>query len=696
MWSNQSIVWLNGSVNDPTITSIKREIQTSETTLLSDDFDDGSGWTTELLDMEQPWWYYPDQLWHIEDGVGIGNSKAWWYGKNDTGTYDTPEQPNAGVLKSPEINIGEGTTLSFWTMWDTEWGPDWDHKLVVVYYEGQKDIIGMVVDPPPEWEWNPPTEEDIASLIDSFKFTLQNYYGPLGYNVGDPNGLFQVAFIDKLVWEQVEFDLGAYAGKTATIGFLFNTGDEYGNDFQGWYIDDVEVVGAGTAGVFINVTNQMFNITIELVEGLNTIKLGADNGYLQNETSVNVTLDTISPVIDFIDKTEYTNQTVYNITWFVQDSNLDKAELYLNNELIQKKTSSGSYYTKRALNESTNTLKLIAVDLAGNTNSTQMNITLDTTPPTIEVMSVVYPTGVVSARPGDEAVIRVNATDTGVGIDVVYLIPPGGGGPEGNETEEPMPMLESEEFYKLMWDIEDATHFAPMEIPTDVAILTGNYTFNITAYDRAGNSVTTSVNVSITQTLSAFNLKFMPGWNLISLPLIPDNGNVSVMFGNVSEIESIWSYDANTSSWSVYSPGPAPDNLTDVETGKGYWVLTNSSAFQTITIPDAPLPPVAVPVKVNYTGVYLQPGQVPPSYDVYPGWNLIGFHSEVNMSVSEYLSGLTYPERIWTSVIGYDNYVDFKNNKVADGVFDRLQPSDYMKLGNGYWLYVKQAGEITP
>jgi len=70
---------------------------------------------------------------------------------------------------------------------------------------------------------------------------------------------------------------------------------------------------------------------------------------------------------------------------------------------------------------------------------------------------------------------------------------------------------------------------------------------------------------------------------------------------------------------------------------------------------------------------------VPPIYKVCKGWDLTGFHSEVEMVASEYLSSLTYPERIWTSLISYENYADFKNNRFADGISNKLQPDDYMK-----------------
>ncbi len=703
-YTNKSTIWVNGTVDDPTLDKITRVLQTAETTLLNDDVENVTKsldtWTNTTEDMAQPGWYYSGpSLWHltaVESNNDIdGGTHSWWYGKLDNGmkSYNTPGQPNAGILRTKNpINIGAGTKLTFWTWWDTEMGPDFDHKLVVVFNNSNIEIVGMVVDPPPG---GPGPGADIQYFKDVLHLT---YDGVPNYVVRDD---LQVAFVPQGTWQKVEIDLSAYAGKSVEIGFLFNTKDEWANDFQGWFIDDIKIVGAGAIEQPIPVTNKKFNTTVELAEGLNQITLKAVNAYgAQGKAIVNVTLDTTPPQVGFIGVPQYTNQSVLNVSWYVTDPNLDKAEVYLKvaggvTKLIQKKDKSGNYYTLKTLQEGANVLEIKAYDKAGNVNTTTMTVVLDTTPPSLQVLPVVYPVGVVSARPGDEAVIRVIANDTGVGLEGVYLLAPGGGGP--NETQpELIRMNETEEFYKLIWEIGNATHFTPITIPTDVPIVTGNYTFNITAIDKAGNKNTASVNVYITSTLSAFTINLMPGWNLISLPLIPDNGSVAALTKDVKGIEAIWYYDSSTGNWSVYSPGPAPDDLNELTTGKGYWVRMNSSAFETVKIPGAPLPAVAVPIKLKYTGVYLKPGQLPPTYSVYKGWNLIGFHSEVNMTVKEYLSGLTYPQRTWTSLIGYNNYVDFRHNKVAEGVFERLKPDDYMKPGNGYWLYVKESGEITP
>ena len=50
---------------------------------------------------------------------------------------------------------------------------------------------------------------------------------------------------------QVSFDLSPFAGDDIKIRFQFDSGDEIGNDGEGWYLDDIEVSGAGTQTVVV-------------------------------------------------------------------------------------------------------------------------------------------------------------------------------------------------------------------------------------------------------------------------------------------------------------------------------------------------------------------------------------------------------------------------------------------------------------
>jgi hypothetical protein len=394
--------------------------------------------------------------------------------------------------------------------------------------------------------------------------------------------------------------------------------------------------------------------------------------------------DNIPPAVYFHNIPAITNQSILNISWSAHDENLSRAELYVNENLTQRKSVNGSYHTYVLLSEGLNRIELTVYDVAGNTNHTTLNVTLDTQPPEIEPLAVIYPVGVISARPGDEVIVRVFAGDSGVGLNTLTI--------KSAENIPGTEMLENSDYFRLVRDTGNASHFAVIDVPSDIQ---ADFSCTVSAIDKAGNSANVTFNISVSQSLLAFNLEFMPGVNLISLPIIPENPDVEKIFSDTDFIESIWAYDANTSTWSVYTPGEAPDTLTELKTGYGYRVLTNKSTFTKVRLPNSSSE-VPLPIKVSYNGSYLKPAQLPPVYRLYRGWNLIGFHSEVKMVADEYLAGLTYPEKIWSSLLTYENYADFENNRFVNGRVSSVGQNDYLEPGRGYWIYVEQDGLVTP
>jgi len=161
----------------------------------------------------------------------------------------------------------------------------------------------------------------------------------------------------------------------------------------------------------------------------------------------------------------------------------------------------------------------------------------------------------------------------------------------------------------------------------------------------------------------SYDLTLYPGWNLISPPLIPENATIQDMLGPVlDKVERVWSYDPLTKSWGVYNP-TGPSNLATMTDGLGYWVKMNATVTITFSV-------------YGYENI---PGpNVPPTYRVYPGWNLIGVKSLETLNTSDYLKGVDYV-RIWGYISG---------QWVRD-------PSQMMP-GFGYWIYVSEEGYIVP
>ncbi|MBN1874090.1 MAG: pre-peptidase C-terminal domain-containing protein, partial [Anaerolineae bacterium] len=140
-------------------------------------------------------------LWHPVDATSPYSSSfspthSWWYGQDDTGTYDTGTT-NAGSLTSPPIYIPDvGYYLRFWYAYQTEsQSTAFDWRLVQISADGGP-----------------------------FVTVLQLYDDPMGPWLQSP-----------------AIDLSAYAGQVIQMRFYFDTLDELYNAYRGWYIDDVDI-----------------------------------------------------------------------------------------------------------------------------------------------------------------------------------------------------------------------------------------------------------------------------------------------------------------------------------------------------------------------------------------------------------------------------------------------------------------------
>jgi hypothetical protein len=123
-------------------------------------------------------------------------------------------------------------------------------------------------------------------------------------------------------------------------------------------------------------------------------------------------------------------------------------------------------------------------------------------------------------------------------------------------------------------------------------------------------------------------------------------------------------------NWVWYINGGAPQAGFEWGDGIGYWISMGSPADDLV---------------IN--GQELASGMVlPPTYDVYDEWNLIGFKSTTPKLPSEYLAGI---EGKYTMIYGYDN-----------GAFYAVGSPGHTMLmsGHGYWIALKvgESGKIFP
>lgn len=154
--------------------------------------------------------------WHLETHRNhtLGRSTSWKFGGNGGANYSDGSD---GVLEGLPISIGPGASLSFWQWLRAEndaGNQAWDGALVEVSLDDGAT-------------WNP------LQPIGGYPYQIiANPASPFppGYPVW--SGTFD--------WTQAQFDLSAYAGQKIRLRWRF--GSDGAANFEGWYVDDVNLV----------------------------------------------------------------------------------------------------------------------------------------------------------------------------------------------------------------------------------------------------------------------------------------------------------------------------------------------------------------------------------------------------------------------------------------------------------------------
>jgi len=231
-------------------------------------------------------------------------------------------------------------------------------------------------------------------------------------------------------------------------------------------------------------------------------------------------------------------------------------------------------------------------------------------------------------------------------------------------------------------DLDGATFEPANGITTTLTItlatakeLTAGQTLTVTpvvdkVLDLAGNKMAITAVASSAQPVNeSYAIDLVSGWNLISLPLIPDSSAIATVLTGVT-VDSVQTYDAATTTWSSYIPS-GPVDLTTMVAGSGYWVEMSSAATIIVQGVELPVPPAT-----------------PPTYDVVVGWNFIGFKS-ITAKVAGGAAG-SYLEALGT------NYTLIYRFDAASQSYVTVQSSGNFEPGKGYWIAITEAGTIYP
>ncbi|KXA96041.1 hypothetical protein AKJ37_06200, partial [candidate division MSBL1 archaeon SCGC-AAA259I09] len=289
-----------------------------------------------------------------------------------------------------------------------------------------------------------------------------------------------------------------------------------------------------------------------------------------------------------------------------------------------------------------------------------VDVRWDNTAPAIENVWVVYPEGFNAAKVGDTVIVKATVTDD-VEVGSVRLNAENVG--LGSEIE--MTLVDGDVYSAELEDIDVAEENLGLRQLT------------VTALDTANNEATGIVDVNVVGYYESYEITLEKGWNLISLPIIPENTATEAILAGlgdaVDNVVSVWGYDALDGQWMTYTPGvPTPPtfpSLRVMEDGKAYWVKMEETA--TLEIEGREMP-------VGGGGV------IPPTYVLRTGWNLVGFTGVTQKTRDAYL-GMVEEQVTGMTVFGYD----------TDKGLYTVRPSTMLTPGQGYWVFVTEKAAFT-
>jgi hypothetical protein len=214
----------SNAVNSPTY------IFTILALVFNDDVESGPGAWTHVADSTG----WADQ-WHISTEIAHSPSHSWKFGDPSTGNYANHAD---GALITPVINLGSNCHLTFWQQIAAEASGSYPDSA----YDGGVVEISIGGGPWAVLTVSPAYTHHIRSVAGGGN----PYTGP--FTAGFPvfSGINQN-------WTQISADLSTYSG---AIQLRFRFGSDNGSNNEGWYIDDVQIVGlpGGVSPVDITLT----------------------------------------------------------------------------------------------------------------------------------------------------------------------------------------------------------------------------------------------------------------------------------------------------------------------------------------------------------------------------------------------------------------------------------------------------------
>jgi hypothetical protein len=182
------------------------------------------------------------------------------------------------------------------------------------------------------------------------------------------------------------------------------------------------------------------------------------------------------------------------------------------------------------------------------------------------------------------------------------------------------------------------------------------------------------------RSIVTIGLDLVAGWNLISIPLVPVNTQITALLAPLissKNIVVVWSYSTTPRPSWVYFKPPRSGNLKIMVDGAGYWIFVN---FATT---------------LQVTGYIVAPASAPSAYPLAAGWNLMGFKPQPSIqpeTVGQYLTSITTacggnpcydPNNIWL-------YNNGDNVWIQAGLAATIEP------GWAMWILMTSPATLYP
>ncbi|AFK19823.1 putative cell surface glycoprotein [Haloferax mediterranei ATCC 33500] len=218
--------------------------------------------------------------------------------------------------------------------------------------------------------------------------------------------------------------------------------------------------------------------------------------------------------------------------------------------------------------------------------------------------------------------------------------------------------------------VQNAGPFGSVTIITEGKVQTGTRPTVTIDGDSYVDAAGTNGNANSQTVIHTDVLDLETGRNFVSVPA--SSGDLSLDEVNLSAVDAIYAYDAESGSWDAFDPDASENDITALEGGNGYIFVMDHATTLTLN-------------------VYNRPGSEQNASDIAPaptqqelteGWNLVGHYQEYDQNVSTALSSLD-SDSVY-NLLAHDESADslaYRSYNAGD--------FETMDRGEAYWVFVR-------